>query len=150
MEAVVFCGIQASGKSTFYRERFFATHVRVSLDLLRTRHREAAFLRTCLETRQPFVVDNTNPTAAERARYVAPALEAGFTVVAYLFEVPATEALARNARRQGRERIVVKGVLGTRKRLEPPTAAEGFSALHRVRAAPGGSFEVQALLPLGP
>ncbi len=150
MEAVVFCGIQASGKSTFYRERFFATHVRVSLDLLRTRHREAAFLRTCLETRQRFVVDNTNPTVAERARYVQPALEAGFTVVAFLFEVPASEALARNARREGRERIVAKGVLGTRKRLEPPRAAEGFSALHRVRAGPGGDFEVQTLLPLGP
>jgi predicted kinase len=150
VEAVVFCGIQASGKSTFYRERFFATHVRVSLDLLRTRHREAAFLRTCLETRQRFVVDNTNPTVAERARYVQPALEAGFTVVAFLFEVPASEALARNARREGRERIVAKGVLGTRKRLEPPSAAEGFSALHRVRPGPDGAFEVQTLLPLGP
>ncbi len=150
MEAVVFCGIQASGKSTFYRERFFTTHVRVSLDLLRTRHREAAFLRTCLETRQRFVVDATNPTAAERARYVVPALEAGFTVVAYLFEVTSAEALARNARREGRERVVPKGVLGTRKRLEPPRAQEGFSALHRVRAAPGGGFEVQTLLPLGP
>ncbi len=146
----MFCGIQASGKSTFYRERFFATHVRVSLDLLRTRHREAAFLRTCIDTRQRFVVDNTNPTAAERARYVAPALEAGFTVVAYVFEVSASEALARNARREGRERIVPKGVLGTRKRLELPRAAEGFSALHRVRTGPGGGFEVQTLLPLAP
>ena len=48
MEAIVFVGIQASGKSTFYRERFFATHVRISLDLLRTRHREGRFLQTCL------------------------------------------------------------------------------------------------------
>jgi len=150
VEAVVFCGIQASGKSTFYRERFFATHVRISLDLLRTRHREATFLRACLETRQRFVVDNTNPTRAERARYVEPALAAGFTAVAYLFEVPASEALARNALREGRERVVPKGVLGTRRRLEPPAAGEGFSALHRVRPVPGGGFEVQTLLPLGP
>jgi predicted kinase len=150
VEAVVFCGIQASGKSTFYRERFFATHVRISLDLLRTRHREAAFLELCLETRQRFVVDNTNPTVAERARYVVPAREAGFDVVAFLFEVPAAEALHRNALRDRRERVVPRGVLGTRKRLEPPRAEEGFSALHRVRPAPGGSFEVQTLLPLGP
>ena len=39
MEAVVFTGIQASGKSTFYRERFFHTHLRISLDLLKTRGR---------------------------------------------------------------------------------------------------------------
>lgn len=60
MEAVIFCGVQASGKSGFYRERFFRTHVRVSLDLLRTRHREKLFLHLCLESGQRFVVDNTN------------------------------------------------------------------------------------------
>lgn len=30
MEAVVFIGLQASGKSSFYKERFFSTHVRIS------------------------------------------------------------------------------------------------------------------------
>ena len=50
-----------------YRDRFLETHARVSLDLLRTRAREAAFLKTCLETRMPFVVDNTNPTIEDRA-----------------------------------------------------------------------------------
>ena len=78
MQAIVFCGIQASGKTTFYRERFFDTHVRISLDLLRTRRREQLLLAACLEGRQPFVVDNTNPTIAERARYVVPARAARF------------------------------------------------------------------------
>ena len=36
MEAVLFVGLQASGKSTFYRERFFRTHVRINLDMLKT------------------------------------------------------------------------------------------------------------------
>ena len=40
MEAVIFVGLQASGKSTFYRERFSRTHVRINLDMLKTRHRE--------------------------------------------------------------------------------------------------------------
>ena len=52
MEAVVLCGVQGSGKTTLYRDRFLDTHVRVSLDLLGTRTREAAFLRVCLETRE--------------------------------------------------------------------------------------------------
>ena len=34
MEAVIFTGIQASGKSTFFKERFFDTHVRINLDML--------------------------------------------------------------------------------------------------------------------
>src|SRR3954468_14948421 len=102
MEAIVFCGVQGSGKTTLYRDRFLETHARISLDLLRTRAREAAFLRTCLETRMPFVVDNTNPTVAERARYVEPALAAGFTLVAYLVEVDPAVAAGRNAARERR------------------------------------------------
>jgi hypothetical protein len=61
VEAVLFVGIQGAGKSTFYRERFFTTHLRINLDMLKTRHRELRFLHTCLESRQRFVVDNTNP-----------------------------------------------------------------------------------------
>src|SRR3954453_1309709 len=96
MEAIVLCGVQGSGKSTFYRDRFLETHVRVSMDLLRTRSREAAFVKLCLDTRQRFVVDNTNPTPAERRRYVEPARAAGFRVVGYLVEVDEVQALARN------------------------------------------------------
>jgi len=145
MEAVVFCGVQGSGKTTYYRERFLHTHVRISRDLLRTRHREAAFLRTCLETQQRFVVDNTNPTAADRRPYVEAALAHGLRPVAYLFTIPASAALARNAAREGRARVPVKGVLGTAKRLEPPTEAEGFAERWQVFAAPGGGFRVEPL-----
>jgi len=67
MEAVLLIGIPGSGKTTFYGERFLETHVRISLDLLRTRNRESIFVETCLRTQQRFVVDNTNVTAAERA-----------------------------------------------------------------------------------
>ena len=70
MEAVIFVGLQGAGKSTFYRERFFDTHLRISLDLLRTRHRERRLLQFCVETGLRFVVDNTNPTRAERAVYI--------------------------------------------------------------------------------
>jgi len=50
MQLVLFCGIQATGKSTFYQQRFFHSHVRLSLDLLRTRHREQRLLHVCFET----------------------------------------------------------------------------------------------------
>ncbi len=78
MEAVIFIGVQGAGKSSYFREQFFSTHVRVSLDLLKTRHREGRFLDLCLETGQRFVIDNTNPTRGERSRYIVPAREAGF------------------------------------------------------------------------
>ena len=36
MEAIIFVGLPGSGKSSFYKERFFDSHVRISLDLLKT------------------------------------------------------------------------------------------------------------------
>jgi len=135
MEAVIFAGIQGSGKSTFYRERFFDTHVRVSLDLLGTRPREAAFLKTCLASGQRFVVDNTNPRAEDRAPYIAAAKAAGFRVVGYFFETPVKDAIRRNAKRAGKAAIPVPGVIGTFKKLQPPAWSEGFDELYGVTHA---------------
>ena len=147
MEAVIFCGLQASGKTTLYRDRFLETHARIAMDLLRTRAREAAFLRTCLDTRMPFVVDNTNPTVAERARYVAPAREAGFKVVGYLVDVPFAVAQARNA---ARERVVPMVGLGdVARRLVTPTPEEGFDEVWHATAGPDG-WRIEPLLTTPP
>ncbi|WP_276495844.1 AAA family ATPase [Pontibacter litorisediminis] len=143
MQAIIFCGIQASGKSSFYRERFFNSHVRISLDLLRTRHRERLFLETCLKSQMRFVVDNTNPTREERSRYIRMAREAKYEVVGYFFEASSEEAVKRNSRRAGRFLIPVKGIYGTQKRLEVPTLGEGFDKLYQVRLMPWGAFEVR-------
>ena len=147
MEAVIFCGLQASGKTTLYRDRFLETHARVSMDLLRTRAREAAFLRTCLDTGMSFVVDNTNPTVAERARYIEPARAAGFTVVGYLVDVDFATARARNATRG---RVVPMAGLGdVARRLVTPTPEEGFDALWHATAGPDG-WRIEPLLTTPP
>ena len=147
MEAVILCGLQASGKTTLYRDRFLETHARISMDLLRTRAREAAFLRTCLDTKQPFVVDNTNPTVAERARYVAPARGAGFKVVGYLVDVPFAVAQARNA---ARERVVPMVGLGdVARRLVTPTPEEGFDEVWHATAGADG-WRIEPLLTTPP
>ena len=148
MEAVIFCGVQGSGKTTLYRDRFLETHARVSLDLLRTRAREAAFVRTCLDTRMPFVVDNTNPTVRERARYVQPARAAGFKLVAYFVEVDFAVAAARNA---ARERTVpASGLRDVAKRLVRPTPEEGFDELFHATALPDGGWRIEPLLTTPP
>ncbi len=143
MEAVIFAGIQASGKSSFYRARFFDTHLRINLDMLKTRHRERVLLRACIEARQPFVVDNTNPSIEERARYVQFARSGGFRVVGYYFRSQPKEALARNNQRTGKARIPEKGLLGTYKRLRVPGMEEGFDELYHVYIDEGGSFVVE-------
>ena len=141
MQAVILIGIQASGKSTFYMERFFRTHVRINLDMLRTRRREGVLLAACLEAGQRFVVDNTNVTRRDRARYIAPAHEAHFEVVGYYLVVSPAEALARNATRPDKERVMPVVIYGTHHRLEVPTLDEGFDRLYQVTVAEG-RFEI--------
>jgi predicted kinase len=142
MQLVLFCGIQATGKSTFYQQRFFHTHVRLSLDLLRTRHREQRLLQVCLETQMRCVVDNTNPTRAERATYLGPAKAVGFEVIGYFFQSIAAEALLRNQQRPTERRVPDQGIRATRNRLELPTRAEGFDKLYFVRALGNQEFVV--------
>ncbi len=137
MECVLLIGIPASGKSSFYAARFATTHLRLNLDMLRTRHREAEFLATCLRTQQPFVVDNTNVSAVERARFLVPARAAKFRVVGYYLASKVDECLPRNAARLGEARIPDVAVRDMARRLELPNRSEGFDALHYVRMADG-------------
>ena len=142
MEVVIFVGIQGSGKSTFFKERFFDTHVRVNLDMLRTRARERRLVDACIAAKQSFVVDNTNPTRADRERYVPKAKAAGFRAVAYWFDVTLEECRRRNAAREGRKAVPTAAIARTRARLEPPSTGEGFDEVHRVTLAPDGAFLV--------
>jgi len=143
LEAVIFAGLQGAGKSTFYRERFFTTHVRINLDMLRTRHRERRFLQVCLETRQPFVVDNTNPTRADRQVYIEATKQAGFRIVGYYFQSRVEDCKRRNEQRPVDERIPLKGLLGAAGRLQIPARDEGFDELYYVRIDEGNQFVVE-------
>lgn len=143
MEAVIFIGIQAVGKSSFYKARFFHSHVRINLDMLKTRHRETLLLRACLYGKQPFVVDNTNVIASERANYITAAKSAGFSLKGYYFRSNLKDALERNRNRSAPARIPDKGVLGTYKRLQIPTLSEGFDCLYYVAIGEQGEFKVE-------
>lgn len=142
MEAIIFVGVQAAGKSTFYKHHFFNTHIRINLDMLKTRHRERTLVAACLAAKQPFVVDNTNVLAAERARYIQPAQAAQFRIVGYYFATDVHEALLRNRQRTGTSVIPDKGIVGTFKRLQLPRFEEGFDVLYRVRIIANGAFVV--------
>ena len=145
MQAVIFTGIQGSGKTTFFKDEFFRTHLRISLDLFRTRYREGKFLQTCFDTSMRFVIDNTNPTVPDRARYIRLAKEAHFKVIGYFFDSPLEDALNRNAIRTEKEIIPEKGIRATLNKLQGPTLAEGFDELYRVTINQQGLFVVESI-----
>ena len=144
MECVIFVGLQGSGKSAYFKAEFADTHVRINRDMLKTKAREAQFFEVCLATGQRCVIDNTNATGEERARFIVAAKARGFRVAGYYFDVPPREALARNNQRPEKQRVPPVGIFATAKRMRVPEPSEGFDALFRVRPAEG-RFETEPL-----
>ncbi len=142
-------GLQGSGKSTFYRQRFAATHALVSRDLFRNNPRPARRQRelvaAALREGRSVVVDNTNPTPADRAAVLEIAREHGAATACYYFGRDIRAAIARNATREGKARVPVVGILSTAKRLVAPSPGEGFDALFEVTLDREGRFEVRPL-----
>jgi len=145
MEAVILVGIQGAGKSTFYGERFAGTHARINLDELKTRERERKVFEECLREKRSFVVDNTNVKAADRARYIAAAREAGFRVVGYFLEATLKDAMRRNGLRAGKAKVPVPAIAGTLTRLEPLRKQEGFDQIFVVKNFDHREFEVEEM-----
>lgn len=143
MEAVIFVGIQATGKSTFFAQHFAETHARINLDTLKTRTREEALLMQCIREGKPFVVDNTNVMTRERARYIALAKAAGYRVVGYFFESKLSDALQRNTQREGKAAIPRMGIIAKYRALQMPQFDEGFDQLYRVSIGVDGGFVVR-------
>lgn len=73
MEMILFVGLPGSGKSTFYKNHYFNTHLRISNDLLRTKNRTQKLLDFCGENRVPKTAILMKAKELER-----PSLEEGF------------------------------------------------------------------------
>jgi len=129
---VLFIGIQATGKSEFYKRNFYKTHIRINLDMLKTRHRERILIEACLTAKQSFVIDNTNLTKDERNQYIDDAKNAGFEVIGYYFKSSINEAIERNEQREGKEKVPLIAIRGSHAKLELPSLSEGYAKLFYV------------------
>ena len=149
-ECVILIGLPGAGKTTFYRQNFAATHRHVSKDLWpNAAGRDARQRRALIETLAEgasLVVDNTNPSIAERAAIIAVARQQGARIVGYFLDVTTRQAVARNAERTGPQKVPNVAIFTVAKRLEPPTRAEGFDELYRVTLTPDRTFTVAELV----
>jgi predicted kinase len=149
MELVIFTGLQASGKSTFYGVRFAATHEYVSKDRFRhnknRNRRQRHLIEASLRAGNSVVVDNTNPMVEDRGPLIKLGREYGARVSGYYFESSVRECIERNRRRTGKERVPDVAIYATAKRLVPPSYDEGFDRLFSVRLTEEPAFQVRAL-----
>jgi len=141
LELVIFVGLQAAGKSTYFAAQLAATHVHVSKDLMKnTRDRDVRQEReiaAALAAGKSVAVDNTNPTPAVRAPLIALGRQHGARVIACYFQTSVKEAVARNRTREGKARVPDVAIFVTAKKLVPPALEEGFD-------------EVRVIPPLAP
>ena len=145
MQLIIFTGVQASGKSSFYLLNLHQSHLRINLDMLKTRHRENIIFEACLVSKTKMVIDNTNPTRDDRARYIQRAKDAGFEVISYYFETDLSSTLERNSYRKGKANIPEVGIRATYKKLEIPILDEGFDAIFKVKIVENGEFSVETI-----
>jgi predicted kinase len=138
VQLIIFIGVQASGKSTYYQRHFAATHVHVSKDLMKNARnrdvRQTQMIEEALAAGKSVVVDNTNPTPVVRAPVIALGRKYSARLIAYVFDVPVKVAVARNRAREGKARVPDVAIYVTAKKLVPPKFEEGFDEIHVVAA----------------
>jgi predicted kinase len=138
LELVIFVGLPGSGKSTYYREHYAATHMHVSKDLMpnvRARdERQWREIEAALAAGRSVVVDNTNPSRDARAPLIAVGRRFGAKIVGVFFDVDVGACIVRNRGREGRARVPDVAIFTTRKKLQPPMLDEGFDELHVMTA----------------
>ncbi|MCA9795321.1 MAG: AAA family ATPase [Candidatus Eremiobacteraeota bacterium] len=144
MELVLFIGLPASGKTSFYQQRFASTHLHVSKDLMpnqkRRDRRQAQMIEQAFERGGSVVLDNTHPARVDRRAWLELAHRWKAEPVGYYFASSLAECQARN---QARERQVPEvAFFSILKKLERPAPEEGFARLYYVRLTATG-FQVE-------
>lgn len=130
-QAIIFMGIQASGKTTFYEQMLADKgYTHISLDVLHTRNREDLLLAECLDNGRSFVVDNTNPEISVREKYIKKAKEYGYQVIGIFFQSKVRDCIRRNEQRG--LKVPQKAIACTSNNLQLPSLDEGFDELYFV------------------
>ena len=132
----IMIGIQASGKSHFVMA-YLQEYARINLDTLHTRNKEKIALDEAIKNRDNIVIDNTNPTREDRARYINAVSGHGYKIEGYFMQSRLQDCIERNKHRTGKGRVPKNAIIATSNKLELPDCNEGFDSLYFVSFANG-------------
>jgi predicted kinase len=146
-DLAILIGLQASGKSSFYRSQLAVTHAHVSKDLLRNNRRpgrrQAQLITEALAEGRSVAVDNMNATVEIRKELIDLGRAHGATITGYYVGARLEDCLARNAARTGKDRVPDIGLFSVVKVLTRPSYSEGFDRLYYVSLGDDGAFTVE-------
>jgi len=110
MEIIILIGLQASGKSTFYRTQFADTHEHISKDLLsRSKNqKQAERIERAFQEQRSVVVDNTNVTVQDRLPLIDVGRRYNATIIGYYFQPDVSSSRTRNMQRAGKAQVPEK------------------------------------------
>eukprot|EP00479_Gromia_sphaerica_P005035 TRINITY_DN1600_c0_g1_i1.p1 TRINITY_DN1600_c0_g1~~TRINITY_DN1600_c0_g1_i1.p1 ORF type:complete len:206 (+),score=23.21 TRINITY_DN1600_c0_g1_i1:261-878(+) len=141
-EVIVFCGFPASGKSTFANRHLIPHGYEwVNRDTLKTPAKCIKATKAAVSAGNSVVVDNTSPTASDRARYTSVAEAAEIPVRCFWFQTPRNICEHLNFIREKqtsgeRRRVPPVGFNMFKSRFEEPRKSEGFSEVVRINFVP--------------
>lgn len=132
-ELIIFVGYQASGKSTYYKQKLSHLPV-VSKDLMtgNKNKKQILQLEQLLSAGKDVVLDNTNLSLEERTSPIQIAKKYGAKVTCVWFTTPFEQCLERNSQRQGKAKVPPVAMYTGRKRFNQPVKAEGFDDIIQV------------------
>ena len=147
MELIIFIGLQASGKSTFYRSRYAGNYEHISKDLLKRSknknkdQRQSELIERAFMEHRSVVVDNTNITVQDRLPLIELGCRYHATITGYYFQPDVLSSRTRNLEREGKEQVPDKAIFIMAYKLEPPTYAEGFDTLYYLHISQSSTIE---------
>ena len=128
---LIFIGIPASGKTSFYNYYFKDDYKHINLDTLKTRFQEDLAINESLKHMENLVIDNTNVLKDERKKYITIGKENNYKIIGYYFKSSINECIERNDNRENK--IPRTAVANKFNILELPSKEEGFDELYYVR-----------------
>ncbi len=146
-DLAILIGLQASGKTTFYKQHL-SGHIHVSKDLFprsarRKQTRQLRLISEALSLAQDVAVDNTNPSPDEWEPLITLGRRHGAHITAYWFPPDVALSMRRNALRPPEIQVPDVGVYATLKRLRRPHRSDGFDTLFTVTPTAHFAFEVR-------